>query len=96
MFKRKELAQAARKNLKKHYCTWMDRWYWNESRDSSKIWEREYRLKDKGQWILIHIQLLIQCLRKSRNLRLETIKSQIQISAPIDDETKEKLGKMAY
>lgn len=56
MFKRKELAQAARKNLKKHYCTWMDRWYWNESRDSSKIWEREYLIKDKGQWILIHIQ----------------------------------------
>ena len=53
MFKRKELAQAARKNLKKHYCTWMDRWYWNESRDSSKIWEREYFIKDKGQWEMV-------------------------------------------
>ena len=33
--------------------TWMDRWYWIESRDSSKIWEREYFIKDKGQWEMV-------------------------------------------
>lgn len=30
--------------------TYMDRYYWNETRESRKIWEREYFIKDNKCW----------------------------------------------
>ena len=35
---------------KKTGITWMDLYYWNETRNAQKIWEREYYIKDNDCW----------------------------------------------